>query len=78
MTRLLSLKYLFPIEEREFKSTSIIKAENKNIAKLRDEIQKSTKISEQHRATLIELIEKTKSSIPLLTNENLLENETKS
>ena len=28
---MLSLKYLFPINEREFKSTSIIKAENKNI-----------------------------------------------
>ena len=39
---LLSLKYLFPIEEREFKSTSIIKAENKNIAKLRNDPMSST------------------------------------
>ena len=31
---LLSLKYLFPIEERELKSTSRIKSENKNIKKL--------------------------------------------
>ena len=74
---LLSLKYLFPIEEREFKSTSIIKAENKNIAKLKNEIQNSKEISEQHRSILIGLIDKTKSTIPLLTNENLLDNQTK-
>ena len=73
---LLSLKYLFPIEEREFKSTSIIKAENKNIAKLKNEIL-NAKISEQHRSILVGLIDKTKSTIPLLTNENLLENQTK-
>jgi len=30
---LLGLKYQFPIEEREFKSTSIIKIENKNLNK---------------------------------------------
>ena len=69
---LLSLKYLFPIEEREFKSTSIIKSENKNIAKLKNEIQNSKEISEQHRSFLIGLIDKTKSTIPLLTNESLL------
>ena len=74
---LLSLKYLFPIEEREFKSTSIIKSENKNIAKLKNEIQNSKEISEQHRSFLIGLIDKTKSTIPLLTNESLLENQTK-
>jgi taurine transport system permease protein len=74
---LLSLKYLFPIEEREFKSTSIIKAENKNITKLKNEIQNSKDINEQHRSFLIGLIDKTKSTIPLLTNENLLDNETK-
>ena len=73
---LLSLKYLFPIEEREFKSTSIIKAENKNIAKLKNEIL-NAKISEQHRSILVGLIDKTKSTIPLLTNKNLLENQTK-
>ena len=74
---LLSLKYLFPIEEREFKSTSIIKAENKNIIKLKNEIQNSKDISEQHRSFLIGLIDKTKSTIPLLTNKNLLDNNTK-
>ena len=35
---LLSLKYLFPIEEREFKSTSVIKGENKRIQKIKFEI----------------------------------------
>ena len=73
---LLSLKYLFPIEEREFKSTSIIKAENKNIGKLKNEIL-NAEISDQHRLILTELIDKTKSTIPLLTNENLLDNNTK-
>ncbi len=38
---LLSLKYLFPIEERQFKSTFIIKSEKKNIEKLSIEIQSS-------------------------------------
>ena len=74
---LLSLKYLFPIEEREFKSTSIIKSENKNITKLKNEIQNSKEISERHKIVLLELIKKTKSTIPLLTNEALLDNQTK-
>ena len=74
---LLSLKYLFPIEEREFKSTSIIKSENKNITKLKNEIQNSKEISERHKIVLLELIKKTKSTIPLLTNEALLDTQTK-
>jgi taurine transport system permease protein len=74
---LLSLKYLFPIEEREFKSTSRIKSENKNIIKLSNEIKDSNKISDLDRSILLGLLQKTKNTIPLLTNENLLENETK-
>ena len=74
---LLSLKYLFPIEEREFKSTSVIKSENKNINKLTNEIKFSSKINNQDKNILLNLIEKTKKTIPLLTNENLLNNETK-
>ena len=35
------------------------------------------KLAEQHRSFLIRLIDKTKSTIPLLTNESLLENQTK-
>lgn len=74
---LLSLKYLFPIEEREFKSTSIIKGENKNIDKLANEIKNSPKLSEQDKSELLKFIDKTKKTIPLLTDERLLENETK-
>jgi len=74
---LLSLKYLFPIKEREFKSTSIIKSENKNIKKLADEIKNSPNLKDQDKDKLLIFIEKTKKTIPLLTNEKLLENETK-
>ena len=74
---MLSLKYLFPINEREFKSTSIIKAENKNIEKLANEIRNSSVIRNQDKDRLLGFIQKTKRTIPLLTNEDLLENETK-
>ena len=74
---MLSLKYLFPINEREFKSTSIIKAENKNIEKLAKEISNSSLIRNQDKDRLLGFIQKTKESIPLLTNEDLLESETK-
>ena len=46
MTHYYLLKYLFPIEEREFKSTSRIKSENKNIIKLSNEIKNSNQINE--------------------------------
>ena len=74
---LLGLKYLFPIEEREFKSTARIKSENKNIIKLSNEIKNSSEISEPDRVILLGILQKTKKTIPLLTNENLLENGTK-
>ncbi len=74
---LLSLKYLFPIVEREFKSTSIIKNENRNIEKLANEIKNSPNVKDQDKNKLLIFIEKTKKTIPLLTNEKLLENETK-
>ena len=74
---LLSLKYLFPIEEREFKSTSVIKGENKNIQKLANEIKNSPNIREQDKTTLLGFISKTQQSIPLLTNIDLLEEDTK-
>ena len=74
---LLSLKYLFPIEERELKSTSRIKSENKNIEKLIIEIQNSADLRGQDKNKLLSLIAKTKKTIPLLTNEKLLENKTK-
>ena len=74
---LLSLKYLFPIEERQFKSTFVIKSENKNIEKLENEIKNTPNLRDQDENKLLNLIEKTRKTIPLLTDENLLENEIK-
>ena len=74
---LLSLKYLFPIEERQFKSTFVIKSENKNIDKLTKEIKDTPGLRDQDKNKLLSLIVKTKNTIPLLTNEKLLENENK-
>ena len=74
---LLSLKYLFPIEERQFKSTFVIKSENKNINKLAKEIKNTSSIRDQDKNKLLRLIVKTKNTIPLLTNEKLLESENK-
>ncbi len=74
---LLGLKYQFPIEEREFKSTSQIKKENKNLKIIQNEIQNSEELNNQHKTILITFIDKSNKLIPLLTNEDLLENETK-
>jgi taurine transport system permease protein len=74
---LLGLKYQFPIDERELKSTSQIKKENKNLKLILEEIKSSEEISNQHKSILEGFIIKTNQLIPLLTNEDLLENETK-
>ncbi len=74
---LLGLKYQFPIEEREFKSTSIIKIENKNLNKITAEIQNSQDLNIQQKTTLVGFINKTTQLIPLLTNDNLMEMDTK-
>ena len=74
---LLGLKYQFPIEEREFKSTSIIKIENKNLQRVTNEIQSSPDLSEQQKTTLAGFIDQTRNLIPLLTNEDLMEMDTK-
>ena len=74
---LLGLKYQFPIEEREFKSTSIIKIENKNLQKITKEIQNSPDLNSQHKTILVSYINKTTKLIPLLTNEDLIEIDTK-
>ena len=44
------------------------RSENKNIKKLAIEIQSSTDIRDQDKDKLLNLIEKTKKTIPLLTN----------
>ena len=74
---LLGLKYQFPIDEREFKSTSIIKIENKNIEKISIEIQNSQDLNSQQKTVLIGFLNKTGQLIPLLTKDNLMEMETK-
>ena len=74
---LMGLKYQFPIEEREFKSTSIIKIENKNLKNVANEIQNSNDLNNQQKKILIGFIDKTTQLIPLLTNNNLMEMDTK-
>ncbi len=73
---LLSLKYLFPIEERQLKSTSVIETETENLSKITIEIEKSG-IKNQDKSKLIDFISQTKNTIPLLTNEQLLNKDTK-
>ena len=53
---LLGLKYQFPIEEREFKSTSQIKKENKNLKIIENEIQNSEELNNQQKTILLSLI----------------------
>ena len=74
---LMGLKYQFPIEEREFKSTSIIKIENKNLKNIANEIQNLNDLNNQQKKILIGFIDKTTQLIPLLTNNNLMEMDTK-
>ena len=74
---LLSLKYLFPIEERQHKSTALIKRENINIENKIIIIQNSPDLKDKDKELFIKLLNKTKKTIPLLTDEKLLETETK-
>jgi taurine transport system permease protein len=74
---LLSLKYLFPIEERQHKSTALIKRENINIQNKILIIQNSPDLKAQDKELFVNLLNKTKRTIPLLTDERLLETETK-
>ena len=53
---LLGLKYQFPIEEREFKSTSQIKKENKNLQQILEEIQGSDELNAQRKTDLSSFI----------------------
>ncbi len=74
---LLSLKYLFPIEERSHKSTALIKRENINIENKIITIQNSPNLKDKDKELFVKLLNKTKRTIPLLTDEKLLEAETK-
>ncbi len=73
---LLSLKYLFPIDERQLKSTSVIETESENLNKITIEIEKSG-IKNQDKSKLLKFVSQTKNTIPLLTNEQLLSNDTR-
>ena len=73
---LLSLKYLFPIDERQLKSTSVIETESENLNKIIIEIEKSG-VKNQDKSKLLNFVSQTKNTIPLLTNEQLLNNETR-
>ena len=74
---LLSLKYLFPIEERSHKSTALIKRENINISNKIIEIQNSSDLKIRDKVIFVNLLNKTRQTIPLLTNKKYLETETK-
>jgi taurine transport system permease protein len=74
---LLSLKYLFPIVERQHKSTAIIKRENINIEKKIVLIKKDEKLKNQDKKIFINILRNTKLMIPSLTNERYLEDETR-
>ena len=77
---LLGLKYQFPIEEREFKSTSIIKIENKNLKKITAEIQNSPDLNNQQnylRFSFVKFLEFSDTNVLdlyLLTNPHFLSN----
>ena len=53
---LLSLKYLFPIKERQFKSTSVIQTETENLNKIILDIEKSNKINSQNKNILFNFV----------------------
>ena len=74
---MLSLKYLFPIDERQHKSTAIIHRENENIKNYISEITANPNLNQKDKDIYINILNKIKLSIPLLTNENYLEYETK-
>jgi len=69
---LMSLKYLFPIDERQHKSTDIIDRENKNITKYIVEIENHPKLDNQDKIILLKFVEKAGLTIPYLTNKKYL------
>ena len=75
---LMSLKYLFPIEERQHKSTAIIQRENVNIRSKIKEVQNHPTLSSSDKQIYLDLLEKTKFVLPSLTNPSLLEEKNRS
>ena len=74
---LLSLKYLFPIVERQHKSTAIIKRENINIEDKIILIQKDSNLKSEDKEIFTNILRNTKLMIPSLTNEKYLEDNIK-
>ena len=74
---LLSLKYLFPIVERQHKSTAIIKRENTNIEDKIILIQSDPNLKDQDKEIFINILRDTKLMIPSLTDERYLEDDIK-
>ncbi|WP_440930044.1 ABC transporter permease subunit [Candidatus Pelagibacter sp.] len=74
---LLGLKYQFPIAERQFKSTYQIENENKNLKEVKIEIENSSVLNNQEKTQLISFTDNTINLIPLLTNDELMEMETR-
>jgi len=74
---LLSLKYLFPIVERQHKSTAIIKRENINIEDKIILIQNDPNLKNQDKKIFVNILRDTKLMIPSLTDERYLEDDTK-
>ncbi|MBO6485026.1 MAG: ABC transporter permease [Pelagibacteraceae bacterium] len=74
---LLSLKYLFPIVERQHKSTAIIERENINIKNKIILIQDEPNLKDQDKEIFVNILSKTKLMIPSLTDERYLEDDTK-
>ncbi len=69
---LLSLKYLFPIEERQHKSTALIKRENINIQTKISIIENSPGLKDKDKKLFVKLLNKTQKTIPLLTDEKYI------
>ena len=74
---LLSLKYLFPIVERQHKSTAIIKRENVNIEDKINIIENDSNLKYQDKEIFVTILRNTKLMIPSLTDEKYLEDNTK-
>ena len=74
---LLSLKYLFPIVERQHKSTAIIKRENINIEDKIILIQNDPNLKDKDKEIFTNILRDTKRMIPSLTDERYLEDDTK-
>ena len=63
---LMSMKYLFPIEERQLKSTSVIQTETENLKALVYDIENSENIKTNDKLILLAFANETKKTIPQL------------